>query len=175
MEKKKNENFFNSNKNNTDYIPFIEWIVEVAEERIIEHRLLNKVFSSQDEFIVFTIVWMRVYKRIFLKLKKENDKISLDKFIKDFYDNQNDDYLGTTINAISRESEIPRSTAKRIVESLIKKQLVSRNLNRLIIPTSNVREVMENYRQFNFRSYKKICNLFNKLELEKKFKEGDNF
>ena len=26
-------------------IPFMEWIIEVAEEKIIEHRLLKKEFS----------------------------------------------------------------------------------------------------------------------------------
>lgn len=162
-------------KKSNNYLPFIEWIIEVAEEKILEHRLLNKKFKSQEEFIVFTIIWMRVYKTIFTKLKKSANNISLDEFIKDFYINQNNEYLGITINAISRESEIPRSTAKRMVENLIEKKLVSRNSKSLIIPTVKVRDEMKNYRQFNFKSYKKICTLFNKLNIEKRFSENESF
>ena len=150
-----------------DYLPFAEWILEVAEEKIIEYRLLKKKFESHEEFIIFTIIWMRVYKNLFNSLKKQKSDIAIDKYIKDFYNNQKNKYLGMTINAITRESEIPRSTVKRIVEKLISKNLVSRNVNRLIIPKKEVRDYMKNYRQYIFQSQKKLYNIFNKLELNK--------
>ena len=79
-------------ENIEDYIPFMNWIIEVAEEKIIEHRLLKKEFSSHEEFIVFTIIWMRVYKNIKQQLKNEileNKKIdiSMDKYFQTFYSN----------------------------------------------------------------------------------------
>ena len=69
-----------------------------------------------NQYYYFTIIWMRVFKSIFKKLKKdsitikdlENNNI-IERYIKDFYLNQHDEYLGMTINALTRESEIPRS------------------------------------------------------------------
>ena len=161
------------------YIPFMGWIIEIAEEKINEHRLLKENFNSQEEFIIFTIIWLRVYKGLYQVLKKESNnrphktKKVLDEVITNFYINQKDKYLGITINAITRESLIPRTTVKRIIEKLIEKSLVKRNNNRLIIPTSKVRKLMENYRKFIFISNKKNYQLFNKLELEKKNYDED--
>ena len=74
-----------------------------------------------------------------------------------------------TINAITRESEVPRSTVKRIIENLISRNLLSRNKNRLIIPTSRVREVMEQYRIYMYESNKDLYKLFNNIEVENKY------
>ena len=149
----------------------MEWILEVAEEKIIEYRLLKKKFESHEEFIIFTIIWMRVYKNLYKTLKNKNLTSSIDKFIKDFYDNQNNKYLGMTINAITRESEIPRSTVKRNVENLINRKLVSRNINRLIIPTNKVRDLMLVYRQYIFKSNTRLNDLFQKLNIKGKSKK----
>lgn len=100
------------------YVPFVEWIIEVAENKIVEHRLIKKKFNSHEEFIIFTIIWLRVYTHLFSDLKKTNVKNNLDKYIKDYYKNQSNNYLGTTINALTRESQIPRTTVKRIVDKI---------------------------------------------------------
>ena len=163
-----------------NYMPFMQWTVEVAEEKILEHKLLKEKFSSHDEFIIFTIIWLRVYKFLYLEIKnlkptdKINSKLSADEYIKSFYSHQNNKFLGITINAISRESEIPRSTVKRYVEKLILKNLVKRNLNNLIIPTPKVRDFMGNYRKYIFNSNKKIYKIYKDLDLENKYdsKEG---
>ena len=161
-------------------IPLMSWIIEIAEEKIIEHRLLKKEFKSHEEFIVFTIIWMRVFKTIVKKLKKdslsfkyEGKNILVDKYIKEFYLNQTDKYLGMTINAVTRESEIPRSTVKRIIENLIKKQLVTKNIKNLIIPTFRVRDLMKSYRQYIFKSNKKNYSLFETLGLKNIYDENN--
>jgi predicted transcriptional regulator len=153
----------------------MQWLIEVAEEKILEHRLLKKNFNSHEEFIIFTIIWMRVYKTIYQKLTKNYSSVNLDKFIKNFYNNQEDQYLGITINAITRESEIPRSTVKRTVEKLIVKEMVSRNSRNLIIPTVKVRDIMESYRQFNFKSHKKLNKIFNDLKINERYDEEEKF
>jgi len=163
-----------TNKKNI-YEFFMQWLIEVAEEKILEHRLLKKNFNSHEEFIIFTIIWMRVYKTIYQKLTKNYSSVNLDKFIKNFYNNQEDQYLGITINAITRESEIPRSTVKRTVEKLIVKEMVSRNSKNLIIPTVKVRDVMESYRQFNFKSHKKLNKIFNDLKINERYNEEEKF
>ena len=163
-----------TNKKNI-YEFFMQWLIEVAEEKILEHRLLKKNFNSHEEFIIFTIIWMRVYKTIYQKLTKNYSSVNLDKFIKNFYNNQEDQYLGITINAITRESEIPRSTVKRTVEKLIVKEMVSRNSKNLIIPTVKVRDVMESYRQFNFKSHKKLNKIFNDLKINERYDEEEKF
>lgn len=161
-------------------IPFMAWLIEIAEDKIIEHRLIKKEFHSHEEFIIFTIIWMRVFKTIYKTLKKEsininfmNKNILVDKYIKDFYQKQEDEYLGMTINAITRESEIPRSTCKRIIENLINKKLVNRNKKNLIIPTYKVRDVMKNYRKYIFTSNKKNYLLFESLNLKNIFDENN--
>ena len=146
-------------------IYFIKWIIEVAEDKIYEHRLIKKKFFSNEEFIVFTIIWMRVYKKIYNEIKEEKQNIKIDKYIKGFYKNQKNKYLGVTINAITRETEIPRTTVKRHIERLIKKKLVIRNSNRLIIPTFLVRDFMKDYREFINSSYKKLSKLYYALNL----------
>lgn len=159
-------------------IPFMVWLIEVAEEKINEHRLLKKEFSSHEEFIIFTIIWMRVFKTIVKKLKEntltnniEDRNILIDTYIKDFYLNQKDEYLGMTINGVARESEVPRSTVKRIIENLILKKLVSKNTKNLIIPTYRVRDIMKSYRQYIFKSNKKNYAIFENLNLKNIFEE----
>ena len=158
------------------YLPFTEWMLEVAEEKIIEFRLLKKEFASQEEFIIFTIVWMRSYKNLFQKLKVTNSSLSFDTFIRNHYDDiRENNYLGMTINAISRESEIPRSTTKRIIEKLINNKLLSRNSNNLIIPTYNVRNKMKNYRKFLFSSHKKLNKIYAYNNIIEKYDDDDTF
>jgi hypothetical protein len=157
------------------YIPFMQWIIEVAEEKILEHKVLKDIFDSHEEFIVFTIIWMRVYKNVFQTVKEDNSNNTLDTIITNFYKNQKKAFLGMTINGLTRESLIPRSTVKRIVEKLIKKDLVSKNSNRLIIPTAKVRDTMRLYRQFNYRSYNKLFNIFTDLKLKNMYNNDDNF
>ena len=147
----------------------MQWIVEVAENEITEHRLLKKTFKSYEEFIIFTIIWIRVYKHLYISLKNSEIEHNLDKYIKDYYINPKNQFLGMTINAITRESEVPRSTVKRIIENLISRNLLSRNKNRLIIPTSRVREVMEQYRIYMYESNKDLYKLFNNIEVENKY------
>ena len=173
---KKNSTISQLQKN----IPFMAWLIEIAEDKIIEHRLIKKEFHSHEEFIIFTIIWMRVFKTIYKTLKKEsininfmNKNILVDKYIKDFYQKQEDEYLGMTINAITRESEIPRSTCKRIIETLIKKKLVNKNKKNLIIPTYKVRDVMRDYRQYIFKSNKKNYLIFDNLNLKNIYDENN--
>ena len=171
---------FKKNSNSQPYlqnnIPLMDWLIEIAEEKIIEHRLLKKEFNSHEEFIIFTIIWMRVFKTMVKKLKTDSlnykykeDDIFIDNYIKDFYLNQNDKYLGMTINGVTRESEIPRSTVKRIIETLIDKKLVTKNTKNLIIPTYRVRDLMRSYRQYIFKSNKKNYLLFETLNLKNLF------
>ena len=151
----------------------MKWIVQVAEQKIIEHRLLKKYFNNHEEFIIFTIAWIRIYRSLILSLKNNKTNISKENFIKNFYNNQNNQYLGMTINGITRESKIPRSTVKRIIEKLIAKKLLIRNNSRLIIPSMKVREYMSDYRKFIYTSNKKLLKLFDELDLDK-FDENEN-
>ena len=51
------------------YVPFMSWLIEVAEEKIIEHRLIKKEFKSNKEFIIFTIVGLGVFKSLLQETK----------------------------------------------------------------------------------------------------------
>ena len=159
-------------------IPLMAWLIEIAEEKIIEHRLLKKAFNSHEEFIIFTIIWMRVFKTMFKNLEQDSSSnkhknTSVDQYVKNFYLNQEDEYLGMTINAITRESEIPRTTVKRIIENLIEKKLVTKNSKKLIIPTFRVRDAMKSYRQYIFKSNKKNYSLFENLNLKNLFDDSN--
>ena len=80
----------NDIKKNT---PFMRWIIEFAEEKIVEDRLIKEKFNSHDEFIIFTIIWLRVYKHIFKIIKSENSNLNFDKYLKNFYYNQQHKYF----------------------------------------------------------------------------------
>ena len=158
----------------------MNWLIEVAEEKIIEHKLIKQIFNSHEEFIIFTIIWMRVYKNLVKKMKNLNvqnqikiSNSSIEQYIKDYYTNQKDGYLGMTINGVTRESNVPRTTVKRIIEILIKKNLVQRNQNRLIIPRKQVRDLMKDYRQYIFQSNKRLYSLFDELNLKELYKDMD--
>ena len=166
------------NKNIKKNLPFMNWLIEVAEEKIIEHKLLKKIFDSNEEFIIFTIIWLRVYKDLYLKIKDLDlnciNTLTYDQYIKEYYSNQKNKYLGMTINGVTRECEIPRSTVKRTIEKLIKKGMLNRNKNILIIPTNNVRDIMKAYRQYIFQSNKRIYSLFENLNLKNQNNKKDN-
>tara|TARA_B110000438_G_scaffold283404_2_gene311390 strand:+ start:42 stop:536 length:495 start_codon:yes stop_codon:yes gene_type:complete len=163
------------NKKTKKYVPFMQWIIQIAEEKIIEHKILKKQFDSNEEFIIFTIIWLRVYENMFKEIKYDLSDLSFDEYINNFLNNQKNQYLGMTINAITRESEIPRSTVKRIVEKLISKKIASRNSNRLIIPTINVRKFMEVYRNYIYKTNRKHYQLFKNLNLENEYNENEIF
>ena len=80
--------------------------------------------------------------------------------MKNFYINQSNQYVGMTINAVARESEIPRTTVKRIIENLINNKLLQRNNKNYIIPTDKVREYMTNYRQYIYKQSLKNIEYF---------------
>ena len=157
----------------------MSWLIEVAEEKIIEHKLLKKTFTSNEEFIIFTIIWIRVYKDLYLKIKELDIDCSnfttYDQFIKEYYNNQKNRYLGMTINGVTRECEIPRSTVKRIIEKLIKKNMLKKNENLLIIPTNKVRDIMKDYRQYVFKSNNRTYSMFKDLDLANIHKEKEDF
>ena len=157
----------------------MSWLIEIDEEKIMEHKLLKKKFNSHEEFIIFFFFWIRVFKTILKNIKKDSisnnnikKNILVDEYFKDFYLNQKDEYLGMTINAITRESEIPRSTAKRIIENLIKKKLVKKNSKNLIIPTHEVRDAMKYYREYIYKSQKRTYSIFETLKLMSLYDEN---
>ena len=161
-------------------LPLMTWMIEIAEEKIVEHRLLKKKFKSHEEFIIFTIIWMRVFKTIVKNLKKDcltnsaiEKNVSINEYVKKFYLTQKNDYLGMTINAITRESETPRTTTKRIIENLIIKELVTKNSKNLITPTYKVRDAMKYYRQYIFKSHKRTYLIFETLALMSKYDENN--
>ena len=48
-------------------------------------------------------------------------------------------------------------------------------IKNLIIPTINVRDAMKNYRQYIYKSNKRISNIFNELDLKNLYDENDIF
>ena len=136
--------------------------------------MLKKKFKSHDEFIIFTIIWLRTYKNIPKFIQDSNAVDSIDNLIKEFYDCSPKKKLGITINAVSRESKIPRTTTKRLIEGLIKKKYITKDHSRLLSPTSMIRNLMKDYRKYNFTSQKKLSTLLNNLNLEN-FYDKNNF
>ena len=103
---------------------------------------------------------MRVYKSIIHKIQYNETELNIDEIMKNFYINQSNQYVGMTINAVARESEIPRTTVKRIIENLINNKLLQRNNKNYIIPTDKVREYMTNYRQYIYKQSLKNIEYF---------------
>ena len=67
----------------------------------------------------------------------------------------------------------PDQQLSELLKKLIKRELLQKNVNRLIIPTSKVRDLMKDYRHYIYKSNKKSLLLFDSLDLKNNFK--DNF
>ena len=168
------------------YNLYYDWIIEVAEERLVEQKFLKENFYSREDYTVFLFVLLRFSKKLtseirnstvnksdneFIKSTFPNANITgdeLDEFIMQYYEKvKNLKHYGTTRRAISQQTNIPRTSVKRILDRLIKKKLVTvTNNDNLIVPTSFARKKFTDYRKYLFASFKRLNKIFNDSHLE---------
>jgi len=51
------------------YHSYYDWILKVAEERLVEQKLLKEHFDSREEFMVFLVVTLRFSKKLLAEAK----------------------------------------------------------------------------------------------------------
>lgn len=168
------------------YNLYYDWILEVGEERLVEHKFLKENFYSREDYIVFLFILMRFSKKFnseirdvvnnksdnkFIKSKFPNPNIKgneLDEFIIQYYEKvKNMKHYGTTRRAISLQTNIPRTSVARIVGRLMKSKLVTvTKKDNLIVPTALARKKFSDYRKYIFTSFKRLNKMFNDAHLE---------
>ena len=107
----------------------------------------------------------------FIKSTFPNPKITgdeLDEFIVQYYEKvKHLKHYGTTRRAISQQTNIPRTSVKRILDRLMKRKLVTVTKNdNLIVPTALARKKFSDYRKYLFTSFKRLNKIFNDSHLE---------
>ncbi len=170
----------------TKYHYYFDWILEVGEERLLEQKLLKEDFDSREEFMVFLVITLRFSRKLIsevrdsmanksdnklIKSKFSNPSITgkeVDEFIMQYYEKaKNLKHYGTTRRAISQQTNIPRTSVKRILDRLMKRKLVTvTNNDNLIVPTALARKKFSAYRKYIFTSFKRLNKIFNDSHLE---------
>ena len=168
------------------YSLYYDWIMEVGEERLIEQKFLKENFYSREDYTVFLFILLRFSKKLTSEIRdrtanKSDNKLikstfpnpnikgdELDEFIMQYYEEvKNLKHYGTTRRAISQQTNIPRTSVKRILDRLMKKKLVTvTNNDNLIVPTALARKKFSDYRKYIFTSFKRLNKIFNDSHLE---------
>ena len=157
-------------------IPYLKWVTEVVEERIIEDSIIRKEFGSKDEFIIFSIIMVRVLRFLRTQIENDDKEYNLGFSSKKFYEQQKfEKHTGVTMRGIARESGIPRTTVSRIIDKLIAQKIIRKNINQLIIPTAKARDKLNVYRRYLFTSNKRLYDIFEMLDLKKLYSDEERF
>jgi hypothetical protein len=169
-----------------NYKLYYDWILEVGEERLVEHKFLRENFYSREDYIVFLFILMRFSKKLTSEIKdvvnnkSDNELIKkafpksnitgdeLNKFILQYYENvKNMKHYGVTRRSISLQTNIPRTSVARIIGRLRKSKLVTvTKKDNLIVPTALARKKFTDYRKYIFTSFKRLNKKFNDAHLE---------
>ena len=168
------------------YSLYYDWIMEVGEERLVEQKFLKENFYSREDYTVFLFILLRFSKKLSSEIRDSTANKSDNKFIKSTFSNPNitgdelDEFImqyyekvknlkhyGTTRRAISQQTNIPRTSVKRILDRLMKRKLVRATKNdNLIVPTALARKKFSDYRKYLFASFKRLNKIFNDSHLE---------
>ena len=168
------------------YNLYYDWIIEVAEERLVEQKFLKENFYSREDYMVFLFVLLRFSKKLTSEIRDSTANRSDNKFIKSTFPKPNikgdelDEFImqyyekvknlkhyGTTRRTISKQTNIPRTSVKRILDRLMKRKLVTvTNNDNLIVPTALARKKFSDYRKYIFISFKRLNKIFNDSHLE---------
>tara|TARA_B110001450_G_scaffold248885_1_gene265579 strand:- start:585 stop:932 length:348 start_codon:yes stop_codon:yes gene_type:complete len=91
----------------------------------------------------------------------------LDIFIENFWANlKNKENSGVSIHGITRDTEIPRTTVTRWTNSLIKRKLITKNIDGYLVPTPLVRSYCKELREVTtstHNEYAKFMQNLNKI------------
>ena len=168
------------------YNLYYDWIIEVAEERLVEQKFLKENFYSREDYMVFLFVLLRFSKKLTSEIRDSTANRSVNKFIKSTFPKPNikgdelDEFImqyyekvknlkhyGVTRRTISKQTNIPRTSVKRILDRLMKRKLVTvTNNDNLIVPTALARKKFSDYRKYLFTSFKRLNKIFNDSHLE---------
>jgi len=133
---------------------------EVLSEDIISfYKSMRHEYGSIDNMLILLSVSSRVKNQISNAVQNSNNYDEAKKQLKDLL-KINEDTLGVNISGISRETDIPRTTVRRICEQLIQKGMLKRNKSNLIIPDFKYRQQNQTGRQAMNDFFQAIFNKF---------------
>lgn len=133
---------------------------EVLSEDIISfYKSMRHEYGSIDNMLVLLSVSSRVKNQISNAVQNSNNYDEAKKQLKDLL-KINEDTLGVNISGISRETDIPRTTVRRICEQLIQKGMLKRNKSNLIIPDFKYRQQNQTGRQAMNDFFQAVFNKF---------------
>jgi len=138
---------------------FIKNFEVLSEDIISFYKSMRHEYGSIDNMLVLLSVSSRVKNQISNAVQNSNNYDEAKKQLKDLL-KINEDTLGVNISGISRETDIPRTTVRRICEQLIQKGMLKRNKSNLIIPDFKYRQQNQTGRQAMNDFFQAIFNKF---------------
>jgi len=138
---------------------FIKNFEVLSEDIISFYKSMRHEYGSIDNMLVLQSVSSRVKNQISNADQNSNNYDEAKKQLKDLL-KINEDTLGVNISGISRETDIPRTTVRRICEQLIQKGMLKRNKSNLIIPDFKYRQQNQTGRQAMNDFFQAIFNKF---------------
>ena len=104
------------------------------------------------------------YKNLLVAIQFNNQIEDIDSFISEYWDSlKSKKNTGVSIHGISRDTEIPRTTVKRLTGHLKSKNLVTKNSEGYMIPTSQVNIYNANINSKNKLNYFEFLKLYKSL------------
>ena len=138
---------------------FIRNFEALSEDIISFYKSMRHEYGSIDNMLILLSVSSRVKNQISNAVQNSNNYDEAKKQLKDLL-KINEDTLGVNISGISRETDIPRTTVRRICEQLIQKGMLKRNKSNLIIPDFKYRQQNQTGRQAMNDFFQAIFNKF---------------
>ena len=128
-------------------------------------KKIKELFSSLEEYMVLHCVVARNIKELLHTIKTNQPLGDLDIFIENFWANlKNKENSGVSIHGITRDTEIPRTTVTRWTNSLIKRKLITKNIDGYLVPTPLVRSYCKELREVTTSTYNEYAKFYAKFE-----------
>jgi len=118
---------------------FMRNFEKLSEDIINFYKSMRKEYGNIDNMLVLLSVSSRVKNQMSEAVQKSSNYQQAKEQLKTLL-KANEDTFGVNISGICRETDIPRTTVRRICDQLIQQGMLKRNKSNLIIPDFEYRQ-----------------------------------
>ncbi len=129
-------------------------------------KKIKERFSSLEEYMVLDCIASHNISNLVEAIKSHNSSSGIDLFIEQFWNNLKlKKNSGVSIHGISRDTNIPRTTVKRMSDNLIKKKLIIKNIDGYLVPTGLIHIYCKELRNIISKNQIEFVNFYNSLNV----------
>lgn len=138
---------------------FIRNFERLSEDIITFYKSMRQEYGNIDNMLVLLSVSSRVKNQMSEAVQNSSNYQQAKEQLKTLL-KANEDTFGVNISGISRETDIPRTTVRRICDQLIQQGMLKRNKRNLIIPDFEYRQQNQVGRHAMNDFFRAIVNKF---------------